>query len=293
VSCPVLRRRARPVTLTRSVCLLACDFEVRLDSAPLARWLDARLPDAHQDFPISVRARLAVTEAEDEYEIRMDDGVPHRVRGLDPAGETVLALLNRRALAALGGYTKVHAGCARWQGRRFLVVGAPQAGKSTLMAWLLCEGAEVEGDELVVVRDGQATAYPRLLGIRAGSIPLVPGLVAAGRATGDGFYLSPAALGKPWRIGPGPVDAVFVLEVNHSRPTRVEPCPRYLMVQRVMAQSEAPTGGGGRWIREVSTIVDRARCQTLYVGGLDGASAAVRQGLGIREQAAATLTRAR
>ena len=276
---PVLRRRTRSVAFVRSVRLLACEVEVDLDSAPLARWLDARLPDADQDFPISVRSRLTVREAGDEYEIRIDDGAPQRVAGLGDAGETVLAHLNRRALRALGGFTKVHAGCGRWHGRRFLVVGPRRAGKSTLMASLLCEGAEVEGDELVVMQEGQATAYPRRFGIRAGSVALVPRLAAARPESGGGFYLSPSALGHPWRIAPGPVDAVFFLEPNHGRPTRVEPCPRYLMVQRVMAQSEAPHGGGRPWIREVSETIGRARCQTLYIGRLDGAVAAVREGL--------------
>lgn len=276
---PVLRRRTRPVTLLRSVRLLACEFEVCLDSPSLARWLDARLPDAEQDFPISVRSRLTARESGNQYEIRLDDGSPQRVADISDAGETVLALLNRRALTALGDFTKVHAGCGRWQGRRFLVVGPRHAGKSTLMAWLLREGADVEGDELVVMQAGQATAYPRRLGIRAGSVALVPGLAAARPGADGGFYLSPSALGRPWRIAPGPVDAVFFLEPNHGRPTRVEPCPRYLMVQRVMAQSEAPRGGGRRWIREVSVTIDRARCQTLYVGGLDGAISAVQKGL--------------
>jgi hypothetical protein len=252
---------------------------VCLETAALGRWLDRRLPDADQDFPISVRSRLVVREAGDEYDIRVDDGAPQRVAGLDAAGETVLALVNRRALGALAGFTKLHAGCARWEGRRFLVVGPRQAGKSTLMAWLLCEGAEVEGDELVVMREGQATAYPRRFGIRAGGVALFPRLAAASPEARGGFYLSPSALGRPWRIAPGPVDAVFFLEPNHGCPTRVEPCPRYLMVQRVMAQSEAPRGGTRRWIREVSATIDRARCQTLYVGRLEGALAAVHEGL--------------
>jgi len=248
---------------------------VRVDSAPLARWLDARLPDADQDFPVSVRSRVAIREIGDDYEIQVDDAAPHRVAGLDNAGETVLALLNRGALGALRGFTKIHAGCGRWHGRRFLLVGPRYAGKSTLAAGLLCCGAEIEGDELVVIRDGQATAYPRRLGIRAGALALVPGLAAVRPAAGDGFYLSPSALGLPWRIATGPVDAVFFLEPNHGGPTRVEACPRYLMVQRVMAESEAPESGGRRWIREVSGMIDRARCRTLHVGSLDGAIATV------------------
>jgi hypothetical protein len=276
---PVLRRGTRPVAQVRSVRLLACQFEIRLDGPPLADWLDGRLPDAEQDFPLSVRARLTIREAGGEYEIRIDDDPPQRVGGLRDAGEAVLALLNRRALAALAGFTKVHAGCARWRGRRFLVVGAQRSGKSTLMARFLCEGAAVEGDELVVLREGRATAYPRRLGIRAASLALVPELAAVRPEAGAGFFLSPAALGRPWRIAPGPVDAIFFLEPDHGRPTRVEPCPRYLMVQRVMAQSEAPHDGRRRWIEDISTTVDRARCHTLYVGWLDGAIAAVQEAL--------------
>jgi hypothetical protein len=279
VPVPVLRRGARPVTLVRSVRLLACQFEILLDSPLLAGWLDGRLPDAEQDFPVSVRASLTIREAENGYEIQVDGDSPQRAGGLGDAGEAVLALLNRHALAALAGFTKVHAGCAGWRGRRFLVVGAPRTGKSTLIARFLCEGASVEGDELVVLREAWATAYPRRLGLRAGSLALMPQLAAARPEMGGGLHLSPSALGRPWRIAPGPVDAVFVLEPNHGRPTRVEPCPRYLMVQRMMAQSEAPHGGGQQWIQEISATVDRACCHTLYVGQLDGAVAAVQEAL--------------
>ena len=64
------------------------------------------------------------------------------------------------AFAAFAGCSKIHAGCADFGGRRMLVVGRGRAGKTTLMTRLLFEGFAVQGDEMVIVRNGRVLAYP-------------------------------------------------------------------------------------------------------------------------------------
>jgi hypothetical protein len=161
-------------------------------------------------------------------------------------------------------------------------VGAPQAGKTTLMTRLLYAGFAVQGDELVLVRDGEALPYPRRFGVRALTVPLIPQL-AAFASPGPGgpgsLIVDPLHLGFDWRIEAGPVAAVLYLEPNHGGPSRLEPCPTHVMAQWVMSQSTGPAAGKRQWIRDVCAILDRASSHILRLGDLDGAVDAVKQAL--------------
>lgn len=258
-----------------------------MDCERLAGWLDDTVPSAIQAHPVSRYHRLEVSRAEGVYRIREDGAAPHTAPTLDSAAGYISRRLHALSFAALTGYTKVHAGCAAFGGRRLLAVGAAGSGKTTLMARLLWEGFAVHGDEMVLLRDGRSIAYPRRLGIRAPTLELIPqigalagALAPAAESHGDKvLMLDPHDIGLPWRIEPGPVDAVFHLEANHGRATEIRACARHLMVQRVLPQSEAPAGGPSRWIADVCGIIARADCYTLAVGDLDAAVRAVRQAL--------------
>jgi hypothetical protein len=71
------------------------------------------------------------------------------------------------------------------------------------------------------------------------------------------------------------VAAVFYLEPNHGGPTRLTPCPKYAMAQRIMAQSTGPASGKAQWIRDVCDILGPASSHTLVLGDLDEAVAGV------------------
>jgi hypothetical protein len=272
----------------RSVQLLACEFRIAVDCERLAGWLDDTVSSAVQAHPVSRRYRLDVSRANGAYRIHEDGEARHVAPTTESAAEYIRRRLHHLSFAALTGYTKVHAGCATWAGRRLLAVGAARSGKTTLMARLLWEGFAVHGDEMVLLRDGRSIAYPRRLGIRAPTLELVPqigalapALARAGHSHGDKvLVLDPHEIGLPWRIEPGPVDAVFYLEANHGGCTEVRSCARHLMVQRVMPQSAPPDGGASRWIAEVCAIIGRAECYTLALGDLDVAVQAVRRVLG-------------
>jgi len=207
-------------------------------------------------------------------------------RAVKPTPEAAAVALGRRihelALAALPEFTKIHAGCASWRGRQLLAVGPPRSGKTTLMARLLYEGFAVSGDELALVRAGQALAYPRRFGVRPQTLSLVPQMAFLAGKTPSGseaVVVDPAELGFDWTIAPAPVDAVFFLEPNHGGRTHLRPCPQYLMAQRIMSQSTPPDAGRRAWIRDVCGILNPARCYTLRVGDLDVAVGALKEGL--------------
>ena len=252
------------------------------------RWLDGVRPSAVQDHPVSRRHHLEVCREAAGYRV-CEDG---KDLGLSPDAETAGALVERRlhelAFGALGECTKVHAGCATWRGRRFLVVGHTRAGKTTLMTRLLVDGFSVEGDEMVLVRDGSVIAYPRRFGIRRRTLSLVPQVAAlvphlspptdADEPDGHQILaLDPSQLGLPWRIESGPVDVVFLLHGRHAGPTSAQPCAGDVVVQTVMAQSNPGSLGRAAWVRDICAIVRRARGYLITIGDLDSAVSTVRQ----------------
>jgi hypothetical protein len=228
---------------------------------------------------MSRQHRLAVRRDGATYRIS-EDGI-ERWEESDPlsAAYAVAARVHALALAAMPDFTKIHAGCASWEGRRFLAVGPPESGKTTLMARLAYEGFAVHGDELVLVKDGQALPYPRRFGVRAPTVALIPAL-AEGRTVHDGpLVTDPAQLGFEWVIDRRPIAAVFYLVPNHDGQTHLLPCPKHVMAQRVMSQSTAPRTGTQQWIRDVCDMLDGAFSYTLKLGNLDEAVAVLKEAL--------------
>ena len=273
--------------------VLACEFHIVTDIEPFVLWLDAVRSSATQDYPVSRRYRIDVHREAGGFRVREDGSDQGLESSLEGAGAIVVQRIHELAFEAVADYTKVHAGSATWRGRRFLVVGAGRAGKSTLMTRLLCEGFPVEGDELVLLREGRAVAYPRRFGIRRPTLGLVPQVGALAPALagtpdplGAGGYhvlaLDPAQLGFAWQIRPGPVDHVFLLDGFHEGRSRAADCATHVAMRRVMAQSTPPRRGPAAWVRDVSTAVARARCHTLALGDLDSAVAVLRECLEAR-----------
>jgi hypothetical protein len=273
--------------IERSIQLLACEFQVSADGEDVIRWLDGVRPSAVQDHPVRHHHRLDVRQEAGGYRVR-ENGQDRGVSlGPEAAGALVERRLHELAFDALGDCTKVHAGCGTWRGRRFLIVGNGRAGKTTLMTRLLFEGCAVEGDEMVVIRDGRVAAYPRRFGIRQPTLSLVPqvgalapDLARAGEPDTSGGYqvlsFDPSQLGLPWRIASGSVDVLLLLDGRHPGPTRALSCPQQVMAQRVMIQSNPPAVGRAAWVRDVCTLVSGAACYLLTLGDLDSAVTTVR-----------------
>jgi hypothetical protein len=260
--------------------VLACEFHITVDCERLAAWLAPMLQHAVQRYPISHHHRFEVRREDGHYRI-VEDG---QARALEAspelAGVALCARIHDLALAALPDFTKVHAGSASWQGRRLLAVGPAQSGKTTLMTRLMYEGFSVHGDELVLLRGGEALPYPRRFGVRPRTLALIPQLAGFARPTPGGpgpIVTDPLQLGFEWSIGPGPVDVVFFLEPNHGGLTQLRPCPKYLMAQRVMSQSTPPRTGGRNWIRDICDMLDAAGSYLLNLGDLDTAVVVVKE----------------
>lgn len=259
--------------------LLACEFRLDVDCQQLLALLDSRVQHAAQRYPVSRRHQLEVCRTDGGYRV-CENGQDGYLQGTAHAvANTLLWRMNELALDALAEFTRIHAGCASWGGKRFLAAGAPQAGKSTLVTCLLYEGFAVHSDDMVLLRGNEVLPYPRRFGIRPPTVELIPQLarLAAGRSWG--LALDPSELGFDWRIEPAPVDAVFFLEPNHGGATRLDACPKYVMAERVMSQSSLPAGGARSWIGDVCTMLERADCHVLRFGELGAAVAVIKDAL--------------
>ena len=217
----------------------------------------------------------------------IEDGVRpgYSVPGLMDMINKLLALVHSKALSHFGGTLRIHAGYGEREGRRFIVVGDKGTGKSTLMVRLLLSGFRVTGDELVIVKGGEALPFPRRFHIKQGSVPLLPEMAALFETlpwndTTYGhkmFSFSPMDAGREWKVDAGKIDAVFHLEPNHGKKTYIEECPKYKMVERVMPMTYLSETEDHRKIPAVCRIVDEADCYVLGIGDLGGAVDALHQ----------------
>jgi hypothetical protein len=270
----VIERRGR---------VLSSEFSVSVDEENAARVLDTLPFHAVQDVAATHRHRLEVVREDQGYRIREDGQAQAHLLDAEAVGSSVQDRINALALAEMSGHAKLHAGCATLGGRGALFAGPGRSGKTTLMTRLLHEGFAVQGDDTVVLRDGDAMAVPRRFRVRRGTLTLVPQLSARAPAWAlesppNGYHVvvvDPVDLGFGWRITPVPVDVVFFLVPNHGSPSRAIPCPRYRMASMLMTESVPPAAGARALIREIAALVGRADCYVLELGELDSAVTAV------------------
>ena len=271
----------------RSVRMLGTEMRVSTDDDDLALALEYVLPHAEQPGPATGGASFVVARHDRGFELRQEGGAStvhaERAAALAELSER----LHRAALEPFEDALRVHAALGAWHGRAFLLVGAKGAGKTTLLLRLLFDGCEAHGDELVLIREGEALAFPRKLYVKHGTLELIPelaGIASRLPAVRDGKgtairAFEPADAGRPWRILPVRPAAIVVLDPAFGEPSRLEPFPAYLTVERVLAQSSVPPQRTAEAIREVCALADECRTWRLLVGNPGEASRHLREAL--------------
>jgi hypothetical protein len=251
----------------------------------VAEKLDFITHDALQDFPILNESLYDIRREDEQFQI-FDNGRPcYTTQNLSSLIYNLLGLIHNQVFKGIMGRILIHTGCGEYNGKRFLIVGDKGTGKSTLMTRLLFEGFRIDGDELVLVHNEKVTPFPRRFLIKESSLELLPqvksmidSLPYIQTDNGSKIYsFSPSDAGFSWEIETRKADFFFYLEPNHGGETRVEKCPKYMMVQKVMPRTVLSNSHDHLKIGQLCRMIDNSDCYILHLGNLDGAVSAIRE----------------
>lgn len=241
---------------------------------------------ARQPLQPRLEMRYAVEQTEGGYAL-LEQG--DRV-GCEPNTTDLLnriyTRVYRRALeyASLCGWVRLHGGLVRLaDGRRVLLAGTTQIGKTTTIARLLLDGVQVYGDEYVLVRDAVATAVPRLMRLEPQTIELLPEMALARLLPelpdGSARMLDPSWIAGDWTVDPGPIDEVIVLDGRAER-ARLEPAAATDVMPELVTEALPNGEDTATVLRQIARILAPAgasttRCWRLTAGSLDATAGLV------------------
>ena len=268
--------------------LLSCEFEIRTNSRELMDLFSSVTQRAEQNVPVLERCAATVDWTGDEFRIDIGGVADDFELSVTSALVTLYHRLHSRAIAALPDHIRIYAASGIHAGSAFLIIGPEGAGKTTLAVALMLEGVEVTGDWLVLLRDGEALAFPRKFHAREDSLSLLPGLELLDRFAGrignpqDGRIvgLDPLEFGKPWKIAPAAVSTIFYIEPNHGSRSELRRSGKVEMTRRVMPHCAPPLSGRQGWLGDLCATVDRADTFVIEFGDIDTALAATLRALG-------------
>jgi|SRR5579871_3641332 len=257
--------------------LLASEFQVCSNCPDFLSRFATYVPQARQDFALSRCDTLSVTWTGDEY--RIEGGGAQPDFEFDPAS-TVDAVWRRVFLQAAGllsDHLFILGGiCGVAEGKGFLVIGPPRSGRTTLAVALALRGYEVSGDDLVLLLDGKAVAWPRRFLLPEVSVALLPALanqeafrsIAAMPRVNVVVPTDPAELGHAWHIRPVEPATVVCLEASFGARSRLRVAQKREAIGRIMPLCAAPTGGRPDWLHDLCRTVDSASTYVLELGDI-------------------------
>lgn len=265
--------------------LLATNFTIDTDSGGVLQRIRKAAPMPHQSVAVLHRRTFRVWQADGEFRIAVDSGDDDFELTAFYAVENLLGRMYRDALAALPDHIRLRAAIGSIDGRTFLIAGPRGAGKTTLALSLMFENFDVSGDELVLLNDSLAMAFPSRFRVHEPSVALLPQLrqlpaVAARKgalARNWWFATDPLEFGRSWSIAPAPVSAVFYLEPNHGARSQVVEIGKLDMARHLLAQTTAPPSGRRGWIGEIAHMLDGARTYLVQFGEVASASLAIKR----------------
>lgn len=288
----IARRRIGSLMHVERIQILSSEFEIRTNSCELLDLLCYLTAHAQQAFSISHRRVISVIWSGEEFRIRNENGSEDCEMSAVVVVEQLFKRMHRMALANLPDHVCLRAVTGNQAEKAFLIVGPKNSGKTTLALRLLLAGFDISGDELTVLLDGKAVAFPRRFIVRGDWLELLPELnsseefatYASNPARETVIHFDPTRLGRHWLLVPRHVSAIFFLEPNYGARTRIEPCGKLEMLKRMMPHCMAPISRRANWIADLSRTVDNSKTYMLHIGELDSAVLAVKE----RLQATAT-----
>ena len=121
--------------------------------------------------------RICLEANKGKYRLFADDAFVASAPEAKDLVVELIRVLDETIVEHLNALHAVHAGAVLWRGRVLLLPGKSHAGKSSLVAELLRQGATYFTDEYALIdRDGWVHPYPRPLLLRNGSPRQMPAL---------------------------------------------------------------------------------------------------------------------
>jgi hypothetical protein len=272
-----------PLSYVETFQILACEIRIETESLEVAERLRYMVQHASQDHEVTDRVVYEIAQGGDDWLLRENGAVVATERSSQIIFEILFKRVHQRSFAALPDDIRIHAASGVHNGGMFLLVGNHHAGKTTLAIALLASGMRIVGDELVVLRNGVAAAYPRKFYPREASFDLIPRLKDVTHtlprvflADGPRMAVDPLTFNSPWHIARQPITAIFYLDPNFGSRTRASPCPKIDMTRLVMEQCAPPGSGRRDWIGDLCAMVNGASAHMLALGDLDSAVTVVR-----------------
>ena len=283
----IAHRRVGRLMHVERIQILSSEFEIRTNSCELLDLVCYVTAHAQQAFSISHRSVISVTRSGEEFRISNDNGGEDCEMSAAVVIEQLFKRMHRMALANLPDHVCLRAVTGNQAEKAFLIVGPKSSGKTILAVRLLLAGFDISGDELTVLLDGKAVAFPRRFIVQGDCVELLPELksceefatFASNPARETVIHFDPTRLGRPWLLVPRHVSAIFFLEPNYGARTRIEPCGKLEMLRRMMPHCMPPISKRANWIGDLSRTVDDSKTYMLRIGELDSAVLAVKERL--------------
>jgi hypothetical protein len=236
--------------------------------------LDELLADVAHPMPAAVQAAYAVERPGPlgtGFVVHEDGDRLAEVASATDARDVVHQRVHRRAfeLAARKGWARLHGALVDVDGARVAIVGPAGAGKTTLALALALDGAGIQGDESLLVRDGESLAVPRPLHLKPGidhQLPALARVLGDLPRVGDVAILDPGRhLALPWALSAAPVDHVVLLEPG-DRSVRCEPVGPTAAMPRLVPELFPLVEDKATLLARLSELVRATPVHTLTVG---------------------------
>ncbi len=248
--------------------------------------LAALLPDAEHPVPVVRTMRYTAAVGPDGVGVTLTEegDALDVVDDAATAADAIHVRAHRRAfeLASLSGWARLHAATVDLDGARVLVVGPSGAGKTTLATRLLLDGADVQGDESVLVRRGASLAVPRALHFKPGAVRLLPelaGVFATLPVVGDVTVLDPACVGRPIILRTASVDHVVLLARGDPERVRCEDVDGGIVLEALLTDAFPLTETKAGMVSVVAGAMLHARGHRLTAGRPDAMVDALRDAI--------------
>jgi len=226
------------------------------------------------DTPPRRHRAIAITHRDGRYEIAFD-GRPRREEyDAHIAMQWMLQELTETALDDHGRGAALSAGSAIVGGRRVLFAGGGRATRTQLALRLLLDGHDVESDRYSLLDGDGGAGLPFRFALsdslfdrfpELGSVPPSAPFIVDEQDYAV-YLFSPSDFGLKSRVTWGPVDAVFLLDVNWGGDTRVASVPRLDVLETLVPGCVAWRPPRGNWIGPLTAALGRAKTYRLYYG---------------------------